>query len=284
MNKNVKETNPLRKAALDLGIMQRGQRDTSMLPVKEYLAIANELLNNRPRGGNPLSDEGGQLIGRAMLTGKAVSAISYICVSDYVGGDRYKAQGRSFALTVKEADMLARARRLRALFSANGCTLEWRLVLADGWGLVLYPDRVLPGGIDAYYAFMLEQCSSLDFQCIRWTEFMERNSATYRAARESLTDKIDKQLRWELKHGETAHDKPNKNRAEWIAEQHILMRAAEGAVMVDQFGPTIVLSTENRRLRQYDNLVVQRNVYNFVDYMPYYPHRMDAATACGGKC
>lgn len=279
MATNCKETNPLRKAAKGLGIIRCGQRDVSMLPVREYLAIACELRYNRLRNKGPLSQEGGEMIGRAVLTSQPISALTYICVSDYVGGERYEAQGFSFSPTGKEAEMFGRAQLLREICRQSGVQLDWRLVLADGWGLILYPERLLPGGIDAYCAFMQEECAKRGFDCIRWTEFMEENSAVYQAARASLDSQIGELIQWELRHGEIAHDKPNKERAPYLAEEHIRMRAAEGAVMVDRFGPTIVLSTESRELRRYDSLVVPRAVYNFVDYMPFYPHRLGPGDA-----
>jgi hypothetical protein len=271
---------PLRAAAIQLGRLNRGERDLASLPVDSYRALV-ALLNDSPRHGNQgarrLSQEGAMLVARALLLGAPLAAATFLCVSDYVGGQRLRLQGGQFALTPGEQLMFVRAERLRAACAAAGVALQWRLVLADAWGIEIFRERVQPGALNAYCALLADHCDHRNFDCLRWSRFMaERESVFAGALAHVDTVVTDAMVRWEATAGEIAHDKVvDKSAALAKARQHIRLRAAEGPVLVAEYGPMLVLSTESRRLQRYDNLVVPRAQYAGHDFMPKYPHRLD---------
>jgi len=275
-NRGTCPVNPLRAQAIALGLLKRGSRNISELPVERFQNICRPL-QNLPRPGRRVSHEAARIIANSVLLSKPINATTFICVSDYVGGVRYKQQNRNFALTYGEETMFRQLGVLREACDRNNVVLDWRLILADSWGLDLYPDRLIPGGIDAYCAFMAEQCRARGFQAIRWTTLMAEQCRAYEAALEEAQKHItDQMVRWEASVGEIAHDKiTDRAKVTDLARRHIEMRAAEGAVLVGCYGPQLVLSTESRSLQRYDNLVVPRSDYPGHDWMPKYPHRLD---------
>jgi len=274
------QTNPLRRVALELGLIERGERNLDSLPVAAYQAICGELMNRDCRtgthGSRRFSHDGAALVARALLTNAPLQAITFICVSDHVGSVRYTKQNGNFQLTAGEVEMFTRAERLREICRQHGVALQWRLMLADAWGSEIFNDRVLPGALDAYCTMMTSECARRGLSSLRWTTFMSDNQTLYEAAMleaDALT--TDHMVDWEANIGEIAHDKiADKSRARDKARDHIKMRAAEGRVLVQALGAMLVLSTESRSLQRYDNSLVPRSDYPGHDYMPKYPHQL----------
>ncbi len=266
---------PFRAEAIRLGLLAKGERSMDNLPLNEYCTICR-LLNDMPRNGRGIREEIGHMVARAVLTGtKLIRTITFICVSDYVGGVRYREQNGIYAMTKGEQEMLEGIIRLRIALSEMGYTLEWRLILADAWGLELYPERLVEGAVEKYCAFMTELFGA-EGEIHRWTELMEREAGRVEEATRLCQPAINAELlQWESTQGEIAHDKPgSRELARHLSRRHIEMRAIEGWVLVDIFGPMIVLSTEDRGARRYDNLVVPHASYSGINWMPYNPHRL----------
>lgn len=268
---------PLMRVAKHMGLAEpNGMIAVAAEDVKRFVACV-DALNDLPRRGRCLSQEGAELVAAAVLTRRPLSTCTYICVSDYVGGVRYRAQCGVYALTRGEREMLDRAAWLRQQLALHGVELRWTLVLADVWGLSLYPDRLEPGAIDAYCAFMTGECDDCRFVARRWTELMRSQQEVFDSACAHVCETAEQLAPEEARCGEIGKDHPAAERAVEIAQQHITYRAAEGAVVVRLWGPTLVLSTESKALRKYDNLVVARWQYSAIDAMPKYPHRLSSA-------
>ena len=263
--------NPLEKVAKELGL--RINNSQAMRYLSFYNAVRSMV--RLQQGSCRISREAAELLAKAVLVGERLSTASFICVSDYVGGPRFVAQARRYELTLGEAEMLSRASALKDLARETQMEFLWTLILADGWGLDLYPERVEPGALDAYCAFMAEECAKRGLQCVRWSEFMAEAGDDYAKAFAVARLSAEKLAVWEASRGEIAHDRvANREHAHEIAMRHIQMRAAEGLIIVAKHGPTVVLSTETRKLTRYDNLLVGRSVYTHVFCMPFYPHRL----------
>jgi len=250
---------------------------TSPLPIDEFLAIYAALRQadpDRHKTRQKIPQEAGRLIALALLTGHPLSSASFICVSDYVGGTRYNLQQGSYALTGGEQRLFKQMTLLRKSLAENRVTLNWRLILADGWGLELYRERVVPGAIDQYCAVMAEHCRGYGFTSHRWSELMEKHVAAYQTAANNVEPIAAQLAPWEAQKGEIAHDRPAPEAKLALATRHIQMRAAEAVGMVAEFGPTLVLSTESQGLTRYDNLVVAKKDYPILHTAPFYPHRL----------
>lgn len=272
----MKNLNSLFRAAIELGIAERGVKEMpSFIPVDRYNSIYEEFQKaEREQSACRVDQDAAVLIAKSLLLGSSLSCLTYICVSDYVGSTRYKKQKENFSLTQGERGMFKRASAIRAVCQEKAVDFQWRLILADGWGLYLYGDRILPGALENYCTFMEEQCISQGFIALRWSIIINNHRDSYEMARQQAIKFADELAPWEASRGEIAADKPDPSRAFALAREHILMRAGEGAVMVKAFGPSIVLSTETRRLTRYDNLVVPKKDYPIIFNMPIYPHRL----------
>lgn len=248
-------------------------------PYPGYSALIECLKRfTRTHKGEPvrvrISFEAASLLARLVLLGQPLNFISYICVSDYVGGTRFREQKGKYALSIGEKLMLERAEQLREEAGRRCFAYNWRLILADGWGSVLFGDRCEPGALNAYCEFMSNELRGRGFEAVRWSELMARRNDVYREACTAVEQDAEKLAPWEAKKGEIAHDKPKEKEALRLAKEHILMRAAEGSVILREYGPTLVLSAESRKLARYDNLLVPRRDYAHVFVMPFYPHRL----------
>ncbi|MBI5221152.1 MAG: hypothetical protein HY978_04980 [Candidatus Liptonbacteria bacterium] len=210
----------------------------------------------------------------AASSGGTLQAVTYLCVSDYVGGTRWRMQAGCYALTLGEQGIFARAHALREACRSEEISLRWQVILADGWGIDLYGDRVAPGSLDSYCAFMTQEAEARGFTTVRWSTLTDQNRSVYDRAVEQVRSKARELAPWEATKGEIAHDKPAASEALGIAEEHICMRAAESAVVVADRGATLVLSTEGPGLVRYDNLIVPRASYTHLYTMPFLAHRL----------
>lgn len=280
---DTRKLNPLRRAAKDLGIIQAGDRDVGHLPTQDYLEIYEAL--RKPIRPIESSRFGGldaaTYIGRSLLTRSPISALTYICVSDYVGGTRYKLQNGNYRLTLAERAMLGQASAIGKICQQRGYQFQWRLMLADGWGKDLYGNRVVPGALDAYCSFMETECIERGFEAIRWSTLMGCHHHIYQQSRAEIHHRALELAPWEAEKGEIAHDKPGEEQALSLAYEHICMRAAEGRVAIAAFGDSVVLSTEVAGLTRYDNLLVSGRRYPLLFSMPFWPHRLTAAELNG---
>lgn len=220
-----------------------------------------------------ISFEAASLLARLLFLRCPLSFVSYICVSDYVGGTRFKAQNGRYILTSGERIMLERAEQLRDEAQRLGVVSNWRLILADGWGMELFGDRCVPGALDLYCEFIESELRKRGFEAVRWSRLMRIRQDYENAYLEALPS-AEALAAWESKHGEIAHDRPDPRNAGSLAVRHIQMRAAETRVVVAEYGPTLVLSTETRKLVRYDNLLIPRDSYAHLFVMPFYPHRL----------
>jgi len=273
--KNVK-TNPLRGAAIDLGLRERGERSVGGLPIDDYSAIFRAL-NDIPRKGRGLSDESARIMACALLSKELLWGITPSCVSEHiVSGTRWM-QGKAYKPLPKELEMMARAKRLETLCAEHGLTFRWCLILADAWSLTLFPDRVDPERVTAYCSMMIRECQSRGLRAVRWTELMTEHQVLFDRACEGVSPLITSDLiRFEAFRGETSEDKHDDEAHKLrLAKMHILWRAAEAAVFMTEFGDCLVLSTESRKLQRYDNMLIPRSRYAGHDFMPKYPHRID---------
>ena len=200
--------------------------------------------------------------------------MTYICVSDYVGSTRIKEQKEEYSLTKGECLMLKQAITLRDIALSYKVNCNWRLILADGWGKSLFGSRCIPGALDMYCDFMIREVRKLGLECVKWSDIVEQHKGIYELGCDEVEGNAEKLSFQEALIGEIAHDKPEKDEALKLAKQHIQMRAAESRVILEEYGPTIVLSTETKKLVRYDNLLVPREDYTHIFAMPFYPHRL----------
>lgn len=280
---DTRKLNPLRRAAKHLGLIGPGERSLHELPIQAYLHIYEALrAPARPILSSRFGDiNAAMYVARRLLTRTPISAVTYICVSDYVGGTRYRLQGGCYQPTSAERTMLERIQEASSQCARYGYGFQWRLVLADGWGKHLYGDRVFKGALDEYCMFMQNLCEWHGLEAIRWTELMDEHEESYRRGREAIHNHALALAPWEAQKGEIAHDKPDPDKALKLAYEHIAMRAAEGRVVTEAFGPTLVLSTEAPKLTRYDNLLVDKDTYPLLYSMPFWPHRLSAADRNG---
>ncbi|GEM_PF-5219293 len=268
------EFNPFKYAARKL---KSGGFKFERNPYVAYLGIMECLKSFKVAGLKQkarISFESASLIARLMLLGKPLSFVTYICVSDYIGGTRFKIQKGKYELTSGELLMLERVALLKETTAGFGVECDWRLILADGWGMDLFGERCVAGSLDLYCKFMVGELERRGFEAVRWSELMSKHESLYKRGCEEAESFADKLAPWEARRGEVGHDRPDKANALSIAKKHIQMRAAEGRVILEEYGPTIVLSAETKRLARYDNLIVPREDYAHVFCMPFYPHRL----------
>ncbi len=277
-----KITNSLRRVAKQLGLIEPGQRDIGSLPLDRWEQLFNALNQTHGRKGRRLSNEGAWIAARALLTGEPLSTTTFLCAHTYIGNKRMGLQGGTMSLTPGELQMFKRAEKLREQCTTAGVNLSWRLVIAD-WATMLFADEINEEHVTAYWNLMQRECTARGFEAIRWSSFMlEKHSNLYTTARAVVQELLDgpdgdQIIDWEAFRGEMGRDLPKEHcdRKRALAREHVLMRGAEGAVLSQVFGQQIVLSTESRSPRRYDNLVAPREDYNALDFMPYYPHRID---------
>ncbi len=264
--------NALRKVAKDLGLGQTNQKAEG-LPVQEFESIAQEL-NQLPRKGRSLSHEGKQMVARAVIQRSRLSCVSIVCVSLYQKNKRWPRQGNRFVLTPKEIEMFKRAEKLRDVCAQAGVGMKWRLVLADAWSTMLFPEQVDPTVNDTYCQLMDSECHRRGFQAVRWTTLMQENGKLWEEALTRARSVITEQMVCrEANLGETRFDThKNREHALELARLHIKWRSAEGLVFTTLWGPQLGLSTESHSLRKWDNLFIPTSAYPWHDYMPKYPH------------
>lgn len=272
------QLNPLRAEAIALGLLQRGERDISGLPVTAFRNISRAF-QNLPRPGRALNYDAARMIARTLLTkSNRLSTVSFVCVANYISRTRWPRERPTLALTPNEQYMFERVEELCRVCAAEGVVLEWRLILADAWGLWLFRDRSDTEAIEAYCCFMEAECAARNLAAIRWTTMVASRQDLYDAAVTEIRPAAAEKAEWEAKHGEeVGQTKPQggigdkKLDKKQLAQRHIEMRAAEGRVILDLYGPTMVLSTEDRGDRRYDHILVDRASYPALDYMPYAP-------------
>jgi len=269
----ISELNPFRYAVRKL---DAAEFSFEYNPYVTYSLLARCLkwfMETRKSSRN-ISFEAAALIAGMMLLDKPLSFVTYICVSDYIGGERFKIQGGEYMLTSGEKLMLAHAEILNRARMDFGILLNWRLILADGWGRDLFGERCMPGSLELYCNFMTDELKKRGLEAVKWSELMSKHEDIYKHACEQAEPLAEKLAPWETRRGEIGHDMPDNTGAMTIAKRHIQMRAAEGRVILKEYGQTIVLSTETKKLVRYDNLLVPREDYTHIFAMPFYPHRL----------
>ncbi len=272
---DTRKLNYLRSIAIQKNIISSGERSYDCLPVEQYWALYNAFLySTRKNGTQKVNKEVAERIAHAVLCNTELTCITYICVSDYVGGTRYQMQAGTYALTTGERNMFQTVHHIQSVCDIYTVPFRWILILADGWGEFLYGDRVIDGALKQYNNFMVSECSKRNLECLKWSTVMTEFKQTYTSAVNEVSTTAQQLAPWEAQHGEIAHDKPDAEKLHQYAHDHICMRAAEGVVMHKMLGPIIVLSTEGPKLTKYDNLLIQKEQYAHHHTMPFWPHRI----------